>query len=1161
MAKIKVCGDLRSIPHVISLEFHATSYPLVVGCWDHESCDSEASRLDLRMAKIKVCGDLRSIPRVISLEFYATSYPLVVGCWDHESCDSEGGWSEFQTFDRRREGGSSLEVEDALRRAPRGQEALMAGVGNSTPRLEGSEGGHLGVRDRKSSRGDLWDARSRPQRVVTLVLPGEDGVLGILTEQGACRVAFVKPVVGSELIGSPSSRDPSVKSVGRLDQMYEGQDADGPGTLCAEESWTEATFPLFEVKASRWQVLVVESRGAFGQSVSQNSGRKGGNAGGGASRSRPCVWPNCFGVCRGQFKARVFEVLFRFGRMVACFRYASIDVHSVYLPLPKHDFNCGNQEWIQKEANEVVDRAEILFTEVLNALSQIAEKRPGTVSLNSSMKPHESRYRIAELEGMLQREKAEFERQLLFHSYVWDQRLVHAASSDRNSLLECLSSSIPKDEEKAISSTEKLIEMNVASNQVHQGSDICQDPNHKKEGQAYLSHSANFCNQSDPLESRVIVRRALSEGQVPLLANLSDTLDAAWTGENQPGSLIPKDNSYAFLFSAVGDSSTVAEAVVARSNLEDHTEDQGGAEVPQSLGSLQPTKGPENLEGSTSWVGMPFLNFYRSDNKNSSGSSQKLDTIGGYNPIYVSSFLELERQGGARLMILLFRFLMMNPRVLYHMHWSLQIILQMSDDWVRPKDGWESSFSLPFFDSVNLHSLHSFDETTSESFRSLGSTDDGILSTSGSRSSLVLDPLLYTKALHVRVSFTDDGPQGKVKYTVTCYYAKRFEALRRICCPSELDFIRSLCRCKKWGAQGGKSNVFFAKTLDDQFFIKQVSKLELESFIKFAPEYFMYLSESIGTGSPTCLAKILGIYQNNATFPLNSIQTESSSHLKGGKESRMDVLVMENLLFGWNVTRLYDLKGSSRSNPDSSGSNKVLLDQTLIEAMPTSPIFVGHKAKRLFERAVWNDTSFLAIHFLGGRGSSRGLDILTMTPGEKIAVAFNENGQPISKTTSKTQSRTDGNIPTLSRSLHPHPYSKDGNAVDDNSTEIISKFRQLLAMSGQDESSSSIGDDIYTQVEKWAEIPEHSKEMMWLYIQAGAKEFGYKHISGYQNLTRVRLLMSTSIQYHYREKFINIGTTKSAENRFAFGFALAPRFPSFNSLEQFSPLGFMPIQR
>lgn len=79
----------------------------------------------------------------------------------------------------------------------------------------------------------------------------------------------------------------------------------------------------------------------------------------------------------------------------------------------------------------------------------------------------------------------------------------------------------------------------------------------------------------------------------------------------------------------------------------------------------------------------------------------------------------------------------------------------------------------------------------------------------------------------------------------------------------------------------------------------------------------------------------------------------------------MDLLVMENLLFGKTVNRLYDLKGSSRSryNADSSGNNKVLLDQNLIESMPTSPIFVGNKAKRVLERSVWNDTSFLAVSF------------------------------------------------------------------------------------------------------------------------------------------------------------------------------------------------------
>nr|DAD49190.1 TPA_asm: hypothetical protein HUJ06_019127 [Nelumbo nucifera] len=704
-----------------------------------------------------------------------------------------------------------------------------------------------------------------------------------------------------------------------------------------------------------------------------------------------------------------------FGRMVACFRYASIDVHSVYLPPPKLDFNYENQEWIQKEANEVVDRAELFFTEVFNSLHQIAEKRLGAGSLNSSMKAPELKRRIAELEGMLQKEKAEFEeslqkilnsegkkgqpiidileinrlrRQLLFQSYVWDHRLIYAASADSPQEGPC--GSVAKQKEKTLGSSEKIVEMNCPSkpgkattshdsfvldaksdedpvqkgafgehpnqpDSVNQGRDTKQDSDYGKEGTDDLSTIINHCDQSDPLKTGATVRRVLSEGQFPIIANLSDTLDAAWTGENHPGSTTPSENGYAFSDAALMDSSII-EAVSAKPVLEDHS-GQSGAEVVQSLAPALVSKGADNMEDSISWVGMPFLNFYRSFNKSSSGSSPKFDMVSEYNPIYVTSFRELERQGGARLLLpvgvndtvvpvyddeptSIIAYALVSPD--YH--------AQVSDERERPKDGIEPSVSLPSIDSVNLHLLHSFDETVSESFRNLGSTDDSILSTSVSRSSLVLDPLLYTKALHVRVSFSDDGPLGKAKYTVTCYYAKRFEALRRTCCPSELDFIRSLSRCKKWGAQGGKSNVFFAKTLDDRFIIKQVTKTELESFIKFAPEYFKYLSESIASGSPTCLAKILGIYQ------------VTSKHLKGGKESKMDVLVMENLLFGRNVTRLYDLKGSSRSryNPDSSGTNKVLLDQNLIEAMPTSPIFVGNKAKRLLERAVWNDTSFLA---------------------------------------------------------------------------------------------------------------------------------------------------------------------------------------------------------
>ncbi|KAG0587219.1 hypothetical protein KC19_2G149200 [Ceratodon purpureus] len=200
----------------------------------------------------------------------------------------------------------------------------------------------------------------------------------------------------------------------------------------------------------------------------------------------------------------------------------------------------------------------------------------------------------------------------------------------------------------------------------------------------------------------------------------------------------------------------------------------------------------------------------------------------------------------------------------------------------------------------------------------------------------------------VKVAFTDPCQSAKVEFRVTCYYAKQFDALRKKCCGGDLDYIRSMSRCRKWGAHGGKSNVFFAKTMDDRFVVKQVTSTEKISFLDFAPQYFSYLTESLDSGSPTCLAKIVGVYR------------VSVKQAKGNKE--LDLLVMENLLYSRNVSRLYDLKGSVRSryNSDLTGNNKVLLDENLLEMMPTSPIFVSNKAKRLLERAVWNDTAFLA---------------------------------------------------------------------------------------------------------------------------------------------------------------------------------------------------------
>lgn len=84
---------------------------------------------------------------------------------------------------------------------------------------------------------------------------------------------------------------------------------------------------------------------------------------------------------------------------------------------------------------------------------------------------------------------------------------------------------------------------------------------------------------------------------------------------------------------------------------------------------------------------------------------------------------------------------------------------------------------------------------------------------------------------------------------------------------------------------------------------------------------------------------------------------------KSGKEARHDLMVMENLTFGRNITRQYDLKGAlhARFNSATDGAGDVLLDQNFVKDMNSSPLYVSNKAKHLLQRAVWNDTSFLNV--------------------------------------------------------------------------------------------------------------------------------------------------------------------------------------------------------
>jgi len=173
-------------------------------------------------------------------------------------------------------------------------------------------------------------------------------------------------------------------------------------------------------------------------------------------------------------------------------------------------------------------------------------------------------------------------------------------------------------------------------------------------------------------------------------------------------------------------------------------------------------------------------------------------------------------------------------------------------------------FLLPLMDENNESSVLNY-----AAHKSSRSTLDGSMRSYGSDQAQAVTGN-DSKDNHLTVSFEDEDSYSvdKAKFSVTCYFAKQFDAIRRKCCPDELDYIRSLSRCKRWSAQGGKSNVYFAKTLDDRFVIKQVTRTELDSFEDYAVDYFKYLTESVSSGSPTCLTKILGLYQVCVTILL-----------------------------------------------------------------------------------------------------------------------------------------------------------------------------------------------------------------------------------------------------------------------------------------------------
>ena len=171
----------------------------------------------------------------------------------------------------------------------------------------------------------------------------------------------------------------------------------------------------------------------------------------------------------------------------------------------------------------------------------------------------------------------------------------------------------------------------------------------------------------------------------------------------------------------------------------------------------------------------------------------------------------------------------------------------------RQYEEFESAAKRSCLDNLNYgNRLPSNEYSDSNSPKGLASSDDILIL----QSDLRLDCQMFAE---------DQGKSHKTRFQMKAYYAPQFSALRQLSVEGgEKSFLTSIGRCKPWLAQGGKSNVFFAKTLDQRYIVKQMNRAEKQSFLEMAPEYLVFFSKAFQASSSdprTCLAKILGAYQ------------------------------------------------------------------------------------------------------------------------------------------------------------------------------------------------------------------------------------------------------------------------------------------------------------
>eukprot|EP00127_Corallochytrium_limacisporum_P004387 Clim_evm21s159 gene=Clim_evmTU21s159 len=198
--------------------------------------------------------------------------------------------------------------------------------------------------------------------------------------------------------------------------------------------------------------------------------------------------------------------------------------------------------------------------------------------------------------------------------------------------------------------------------------------------------------------------------------------------------------------------------------------------------------------------------------------------------------------------------------------------------------------------------------------------------------------------VHIRSTFVDK--EKRTTFYCKSYFACAFHKLReKLIDGGEDAFVRSLRNPKKWRTQGGKSGSEFRKTADDRFILKEMSWVERQYVMNLTFNYLKNIEKIEEENKPSLLVRILGVFRVVSRGPTGKVETR-------------DIVVMENLFFGRQISMKFDLKGSLRSRYVEKDRD-VLLDENLLEFLYESPIFLRSHAKVLLREAILSDTSFL----------------------------------------------------------------------------------------------------------------------------------------------------------------------------------------------------------